>query len=89
MPSFVLWILVIVIGIPVFAGVLGGIAKRWIEMKERQLDQAAALAADKAAGQAGHIERLESRVRVLERIVTDRGGDLAAQIDALADDRLN
>ncbi|WP_298197535.1 hypothetical protein [Novosphingobium sp.] len=27
--------------------------------------------------------RLEERVRVLERIVTDRGSDLAAQIDAL------
>jgi len=89
MPSFVLWILVIVIGIPVFAGVLGGVAKRWIEVKEKQLDQAAMLAADKAAGQASQIERLESRVRVLERIATDRGVDLAAQIDALADDRLN
>ena len=30
--------------------------------------------------------RLEERVRVLERIVTDRGSDLAAQIEALREE---
>jgi hypothetical protein len=89
MPTFVLWIIVIAVGIPVAAGVLGQVAKRWIELKEKQLEHAAVLAADRAAAQANHIERLESRVRVLERIATDRGVDLAAQIDALADNRLN
>jgi hypothetical protein len=58
-------------------------------MKEKQLDHAARLAAEKAASQAAHIERLESRVRVLERIATDKGVDLADQIDALRDDNLN
>lgn len=33
------------------------------------------------------IEELEDRVRVLERIVTDRGYDLATKIEALRDQR--
>jgi hypothetical protein len=33
------------------------------------------------------MERLEARVRVLERIVTDRGYDVATQIEALRDQR--
>ena len=33
------------------------------------------------------VERLEERVRVLERIVTDRGTSLAAEIEALRDER--
>jgi hypothetical protein len=33
------------------------------------------------------VERLERRVRVLERIVTDSGYTLASQIEALRDDR--
>ena len=35
----------------------------------------------------GEVERLEQRVRVLERIVTDGGYTLASQIEALRDDR--
>ena len=42
--------------------------------------------AEKAAQYAAHTERLEQRVRVLERIVTDKGVDLAAEIDRLRDD---
>ena len=41
--------------------------------------------AEKAAQYATHIRELEERVRVLERIVTDRGYDISAQIEALRD----
>jgi len=44
-----------------------------------------AQAAEKAAQYAAHTERLEQRVRVLERIVTDRGIDVAAEIEQLRD----
>ena len=37
--------------------------------------------------QEARIEELEDRVRVLERIVTDGGYDLAHKIEALRDDR--
>ena len=86
---FVLMILVIAIGVPVFLAMVGEVAKRWIRLKEVQLTQTAHLAAEKAAAQAGHIEKLEARVRVLERIATDTGVALADQIDALDQDRLN
>lgn len=37
--------------------------------------------------QDGRVEMLEDRVAVLERIVTDRGLNIAAQIEALRDQR--
>ena len=43
--------------------------------------------AEKAAQYASHSKELEERVRVLERIVTDRGYDVATQIEALRDTR--
>jgi hypothetical protein len=79
------WVLffVIVVAVPVIAGVGNDIFKRWAKLKEKQLEHAAVLAADKAAAQAAHIERLEQRMRVLERIATDKGADLAAEIEDL------
>jgi hypothetical protein len=35
----------------------------------------------------GRVDELEERVRILERIVTDRGYDVATQIEALRDAR--
>lgn len=43
--------------------------------------------AEKAAQYAASNKELEDRVRVLERIVTDRGYDVATQIEALRDAR--
>ena len=43
--------------------------------------------AEKAAQYASQVERLEQRMRVLERIVTDKGYDVATQIEALRDAR--
>jgi hypothetical protein len=43
--------------------------------------------AEKAAQYATSNKELEERVRVLERIVTDRGYDVATQIEALRDQR--
>jgi hypothetical protein len=57
--------------------------KMWMRVKERQLDKQSDLAAEKAAQYAAQTVQLEQRVRVLEQIVTDRGFDTAAQIEAL------
>jgi hypothetical protein len=43
--------------------------------------------AETAAQYAANNKDLEDRVRVLERIVTDKGYDVAAQIEALRDAR--
>ncbi len=63
--------------------ILAGVAKRWLDLKARQLDTTAKVAGEQAAQYAAKIERLEAHVAVLNRIVTDRGTGLAAEIEAL------
>ncbi|WP_176484732.1 hypothetical protein [Sphingomonas spermidinifaciens] len=79
----------IVVGIPVSAGVGGDMFKRWLRHKEAMTTALNAQTAEKAAQYAAHVERLEERVRVLERIVTDRGMALADEIERLRDAPLN
>jgi hypothetical protein len=62
---------------------VASIVRRVLAFKERQLGLTADATAEKAAQYAAHIERLEARVRVLERIATDKGADLAQQIEDL------
>ena len=57
------------------------------KMAEMQVGATAEQTAEKAAQYVGQIKRLEDRVQVLERIVTDRGYDIATQIEALRDER--
>jgi hypothetical protein len=63
--------------------------RMWLRVKERQLDQQSQMTAEKAAQYAAHTERLEQRMRVLERIITDKGIDVADQIESLRDKPLN
>ena len=87
MDSTMIVFFIIVVGIPVLVGVGGDVMKRWIRLKERQLELTSSQTAEKAAQYAAHTERLEQRVRVLERIVTDKGIDLSDEIERLRDDR--
>ncbi len=86
---FVLGFFFIVVGIPVIFGVLGDVYKRRLKYKEKQLETITNETAEKAAQYAAHTERLEQRVRVLERIVTDKGIDVADEIEKLRDAPLN
>ncbi len=63
--------------------------KEWLKVKERSLEIAASDAAEKAAQYAAKTERLEQRMAVLERIITDRSSHLADEIDSLRDKPLN
>lgn len=74
---------VLVIVIPVVLGVANDMLKRWLAHKERTMELMASQTAEKAAQYASHVERLEQRMRVLERIATDRGVDLALEIEDL------
>ena len=65
------------------AGIFGGVAMMWIGLKYRQLTLTHRRSEQEAAIQAGEKRRLEQRLAVLERIVTDRGLQTAEQIDAL------
>ena len=86
---FALLFFVIVVGIPVIGGIWADIHKRKLKFKERELELMSHNTAEKAAQYAAHTERLEQRVRVLERIITDKGVDVADQIEALRDKPLN
>ena len=57
--------------------------KQWLRLKEKQLELTSSLTAEKTAQYAAQTERLEQRVRVLERIITDKGMGVAEQIEAL------
>ncbi|MBE5074830.1 hypothetical protein IM511_11030 [Erythrobacteraceae bacterium E2-1 Yellow Sea] len=57
------------------------------KMMEMQVGATAEASAEKAAQYASQLQRLEDRVQVLERIVTDKGYDVATQIEALRDQR--
>ena len=57
------------------------------KLEAKRIAVTAEHSAEKAAQYASHTRELEERVRVLERIVTDRGYDIATQIEALRDKR--
>jgi hypothetical protein len=74
--------------IPVVA-ILAGVMKHYLKLKEREIDAVTSMSAEKAAQYAAHTERLEQRMRVLERIVTDKGIDVADEIERLRDRPVN
>ena len=62
-------------------------SKNQTKLAELQLRETAESSAEKAAQYSSRVQQLEDRVRVLERIVTDKGYDVATQIEALRDER--
>lgn len=72
-----------VILVPIVLGVGSDIFKRWLAYREKQLELMAERSAEKAAHYAEKVEKLESRMQVLERIATDRGTQLAMEIEDL------
>ena len=82
---FVLAFFMIIVGIPVIFGIGGEMFKRWLKHKETMAKALNEQTAEKAAQYAAHTERLEQRVRVLERIVTDKGLELSDEIERLRD----
>ncbi|MGK6355531.1 hypothetical protein ACMGDH_09895 [Sphingomonas sp. DT-207] len=86
---FVLAFFGIVVGLPVILGIGADMFRRWLKHKEAMAKALTAETAEKAAQYAAQTERLEQRVRVLERIVTDRGVDVADEIEKLRDAPLN
>ena len=89
MSNSMLLFFMIVVGIPVIGGVLADIYKRRLLFKERELELLGNQTAERAAQYAAHSERLEQRVRVLERIVTDKGIAVADEIERLRSEPLN
>lgn len=82
-PGETIALVAIVGGLIAVTILIGTIFKRIMSYKEKQLVLTADSTAEKAAQYAAHVEQLEARVRVLERIATDKGADLAQQIEDL------
>jgi hypothetical protein len=59
----------------------------WTKHRKEVMQMQAQQTAEQAAQYATSNKELEDRVRVLERIVTDGGYDVATQIEALRDTR--
>ena len=82
--------LMVMIFIVVITAIVLGVGNdslnRWLRHKELQMELMAKQTAEQAARYAANSEKLEQRVRVLERIATDRGADLATQIEDLRDE---
>ena len=76
--------------IPIF-GMMIPIIAIWLKHREKveqmRINSTIQVSTEKAAQYVGRVDELEDRVRVLERIITDRGYDVATQIEALRDQR--
>jgi hypothetical protein len=84
-PNVVFLIPLLAISVGLVAVIGGVIVKPWLAHREKQMELEARMIAEKAAQYAAHTGGLEQRVRVLERIVTDRGIDVADEIEKLRD----
>jgi hypothetical protein len=84
-------ILIPILGISCgLVAIIGGVfLKPWFALQQRKMELEAQMVAEKAAQYAAQTERLEQRVQVLERIITERGVSLADEIEKLRDAPLN
>jgi hypothetical protein len=80
---FVLTIIFFAVAVPVVLGIGSDMFKRWLKLKEKEIDSRTSAMGATVEAQSAQIARLEQRVRVLERIATDKGTALADEIEAL------
>jgi hypothetical protein len=80
-----IWVLIPIMGmsIPIFAIWM----RHRAQIEKYRASASAQIPAAQSRQQAEQIQALEDRVRVLERIVTDGGYTVAAEIEALRDTR--
>lgn len=79
----------LMIGLAIVVSVIADAYKRRLAFRERELELLSKHTAEKAAQYAAQAERLEQRVRVLERIATENNADLALRIENLRDIKVN
>jgi predicted Holliday junction resolvase-like endonuclease len=83
-PSVIVLVAIAVL-LPVMLVCAVEVYKRHVSYKERQFELMADRTAERAAQYAAQVERLEERMRVMERIATDGGVNIARQIENLRD----
>jgi len=75
----------IVVGVPVVCWALTDIVKRLLRHRETMAQVLSVQTAERAAQYAAKVERLEQRMGVMERILTDRSTHLSDEIERLRD----
>jgi hypothetical protein len=87
MTEDVIFALIPILGISCgLLAIFGGVyVKPWIAYRQRKLEVDAQMIAEKTAQYAADNGKLEQRVRVLERIITDSGFTVATAIEDLRD----
>ena len=73
----------LVIGIIAISGIVLEAYNRKLKNRERELELRVRLAEADGRSRVAGVPQIEDRLRVLERIAIDRGGDLAGEIEAL------
>ncbi len=76
-------VMIFAVAVPVGVVAVSSVLEKLIRLREKQIEFAAGMAAEKAARYAANGAEMEQRIRVLERIVTDRGIDIADEIERL------
>ncbi len=79
----------IVVALPVLSWAATDTFKRWLKYKEATTAMLSERTAERAAQYAAKVERLEQRMAVLERILTDRSPVLDEEIERLRDQPVN
>ena len=79
----------IVVGLPVLSWAVTDIFKRWLRHKEAMAEVLSVQTAERAAQYAAKVERLEQRLGVVERILTDRSTRLSEEIEQLRETPIN
>lgn len=73
----------LIIGIISVSGILLEYHNRKLKNRERELELRVRMAEAEGRSRTAGLPQMEERVRVLERIATDRGAQLAHEIDGL------
>jgi len=79
----------IVVGLPVLAWFGNSIFQRWLRHIETLHQASADQSPERTAQFAAKVERLEQRLGVIERILTDRSTHLSEEIERLRDAPVN
>lgn len=86
-PGEFMSLVAVVIGTISITAILSSAYKSKLKLREREIELQILQASERAARPHSSDERTEQRLRVLERIATDKGPNLAAQIEQLRDER--
>ena len=86
-PGEFMGLVAVIIGTISITGILTSAYKSKLKLREREIELQILQAEERKGLPPVNDDRIEQRLRVLERIATDKGPNLAAEIEQLRDQR--